>query len=119
NDSATLNGTVSDPDTQDSHTVMINWGGSEGTTTLNLGAGVSTFSATHQYLDDNPTGTPVDAYPVSVTVTDNHGATGSGSASVTVNNVAPFGVALNSGTIDEAGTFTLNGSFGDPGTLDT
>ena len=119
NATATLNGTLSDPDLQDAHTVVINWGPGEGTTTLNLPAGVSSFSASHQYLDDNPSGSSSDSYPISVTVTDNHGATGSGSTSVTVNNVAPTVGTLNSGTIDEGGTFTLNGSFSDPGTQDS
>src|SRR5262249_5481496 len=71
NDSAALNGSISDPDALDTHTVVITWGSGEGSSTLNLAAGVTTFSASHQYLDDNPSGTPSDVYPVGVTVTDN------------------------------------------------
>src|SRR5262249_29377169 len=95
NDTATVSGTFSDPDNRDTHTVVITWGGgtpgqpSEGSTTLTLAAGVTSFSASHQYLDDNPTGTPSDVYAIAVTVTDNHGATGGAGTSVTVNNVAP------------------------------
>ena len=33
-------------------------------------------------------------------------------------NVAPAGLALNTGSISEGGTFTLAGSFTDPGALD-
>ena len=114
-----MTGTITDPDALDSHTVHINWGPDEGTTTLNLPAGVSSFSAVHQYLDDNPTGSAADNYPVSVTVTDDHGADGSASATVTVNNVAPTDVVLSSATIDENDTFNLSGSFADIGTQDT
>src|SRR5262249_28097584 len=97
NDTATLTGTFSDPDTLDPHTVVISWGSGEGTTTLNLAAGVTSFSAQHPYRDDNPSGTTSDVYPISVTVTDNHGASGSGGISVTVNNVAPVVTSLSSG----------------------
>src|SRR5262249_51639093 len=106
NATATLTGTLSDPDALDTHTVVINWGPGEGSTTLTLTAGVSTFSATHQYLDDNPTGTSSDVYPVSVTITDNHGASGAASTSVTVNNVAPMVRSLTPNTsINENDTY--------------
>jgi hypothetical protein len=120
NDPATLNGTLSDPDAQDAHTVVISWGPGEGTTTLSLAAGVSSFSESHQYLDDNPSGTTSDVYPVGVTVTDNHGASVTGGTSVTVENVAPTITSLTPATaINENDTYTLNGAFIDPGTLDT
>src|SRR5262249_32209613 len=118
NDVAALTGPFTDADPLDTHTVRIDWGAGEGTTTLTLAAGVTSFNSTHTYLDDNPTGTSSDNYPVSVTVTDSHGVSGSGSTSVTVNNVAPSHVVLNSGNINENGTFTLTGSFADPGIQD-
>jgi len=119
-DTATLTGTFTDPDGLDSHTVLIDWGSGEGTTTLNLPAGVLTFSADHQYRDDNPSGTASDNYPVSVTVTDNHSASSGGSAVVTVNNVAPAVTNLSGATtVIENDTLTLTGTFHDPGTLDT
>src|SRR5262249_57572633 len=74
NNTATVSGTISDPDALDTHTVVITWGPGEGSTTLNLPAGVLSFGASHQYLDDDPTGTTAHAYPISLTVTDNHGA---------------------------------------------
>src|SRR5262249_18879213 len=89
NDTVIVSGTLSDPDALDTHTVVITWGPGEGSTTLTLAAGVLTFSATHQYLDDNPSGTASDVYPISVVVTDNHGASGTAATTVTVNNVAP------------------------------
>src|SRR5262249_26011542 len=119
NNTATVSGTISDPDALDTHTVVITWGPGEGSTTLNLPAGVLSFGASHQYLDDGTTASSADAYPIAVTVTDNHGASGTAGTSVTVNNVAPSNVVLNSGALDENGTFTLTGSFTDPGTQDT
>src|SRR5207249_391862 len=81
--------------------VVITWGGgipgqpSEGSTTLNsaqltyLGNGDWSFTASHQYLDDNPTGSPSDLYAVTVKVTDDDSGIGTGASSVTVDNVAP------------------------------
>jgi hypothetical protein len=120
NDTATLNGTFSDLDALDTHTVIVTWGPGEGSTTLNLGAGVLTFSATHQYLDDSLAVTSSNVYPLGVTVTDNRFGSGSGSASLTVNNVAPVVSTLTPvSSIDENGIYTLNGIFHDPGTEDT
>ena len=59
NGTATLTGTITDPGTQDTFTLVVNWG--EGAPqTYNLAAGATSFSVTHQYLDDNPTGTSSD-----------------------------------------------------------
>jgi len=118
NDSTTLSGSFADPGTLDTHTVVINWGDGSAATTVNLAAGALSFSGvSHQYLD-NPAG---GSYAIIATVTDNDGASGSGSTSVTVNNVAPANLqlTLNPATISENGSTTLNGSFTDPGTLDT
>jgi hypothetical protein len=79
------------------------------------------FASAHQYLDDGPApgnGTAADSSTITVTVADDDNDVGSDTTSVTVRNVAPGNFVLNSGTINEGGTFTLNGSFTDPGTLD-
>jgi hypothetical protein len=101
--------------------VVITWGTGEGSTTLNLGAGVLTYTASHQYLDDNPTNTTSDSYSIGVTVTDDDSGSATGSTSVTVNNVAPTTVSAtpSPATINEGGTTTVGGSFVDPGTQDT
>lgn len=119
NGTVMLSGAFADPGTQDTHTVVINWGSGESSSTLNLSAGVLTFSASHQFLDDNPTGTISDKYPISVTVTDDDGGSGSETTAVTVNNVAPAitGLAATPSMIPD-GTVSLSGSFTDPGTLD-
>src|SRR5207245_1453437 len=103
NDSTTLSGTSSDPGTLDTPTLAINWGDGSSNTTVNLAAGALTFSGiSHQYLDNPASG----SYAISATVTDNDGASGSGSASVMVNNVAPANLQLSlaPATISENGS---------------
>ena len=43
---ATVDGTISDPESGDTHTVIISWGPGEGSTTIELAAGVSAFTPT-------------------------------------------------------------------------
>ena len=121
NDVTSLSGSFTDPGTLDTFSVVINWGDGSANTTLNLAAGVTTFSANHQYLDDNPTATASDVNTISVTVTDDDGGVGSSSTAVTVNNVAPSGLSISvgSGFLIEGDVNTLSGSYVDPGTQDT
>lgn len=72
--STSLSGSFTDPGTADTHTVVINWGDGSANTTLNLGAGVTSFNAPHTYVDDNPSGTSSDQYTISVMVADDDGA---------------------------------------------
>ena len=62
----TLHGSVNDPGTMDTHTVNINWGDGSAVTSLDLAAGVSTFSANHTYL-------ALGAYTVNVSAADDDG----------------------------------------------
>jgi hypothetical protein len=120
NGTTTLSGAFTDPGTLDSHVVLIDWGdGSSETITLNVGE--RTFVSTHQYLDDNPTGTGQDDYTINVTVADDDTGTDMKGAIITVRNVAPAvtDLRLSATAIDENGSTTLSGSFTDPGTLDT
>ena len=88
NGTATVSGTISDPGILDTFTVEIDWG--EGSPqSYSYPAGSTTFSETHQYLDDNPTGTLSDVYTINVEVTDKDGGVGTATTTVTVNNVAP------------------------------
>ena len=70
---AVLSGDIVDPDSQDTFTLTVDWGDGSPVETFNYGAGTTSFSETHQYLDDNPTGTPSDVYAISVTLTDDDG----------------------------------------------
>src|SRR5262249_41683684 len=108
NGSATLDGSLTDPGTLDGHTGVFNWGDGSANSTSNLAAGVLTFSGIpHQYLD-NPAGQPHGSFPVSVTVTDKDGDSGTASTAVEVDNVAPANVSLNlsAGTINENDSVT-------------
>jgi hypothetical protein len=120
---ATLQGTFTDPGTLDAHTVVINWGDGSAPTTHAVTPGARTFSATHQYPDDNPTGTPQDPYALQVTLHDDDGGSDTKAASLAVNNVAPAvapaDLGLSAAAVNEMGTVTLTGRFTDPGTQDT
>jgi hypothetical protein len=121
NDTTTVGGSFTDPGTLDTHTVDLSWGDGSADTILSLGAGVLTYSASHQYLD-NPAGQPHGgSFAISAVVTDQDGDSGSGSTSVVVNNVAPANVVLtpSPAVINENDSTTVSGSFTDPGTLDT
>ncbi|UCH88932.1 MAG: PKD domain-containing protein [Thermoplasmata archaeon] len=114
---ATVSGTISDPGTLDTFTVHIKW--SDGPNEeFDYPAGSTTFSETHQYLDDNPTGTPSDVYDITIWVEDDDSGDANAFTSVTVNNVAPSITAVGD-TIDENDFATVSGTITDPGTQDT
>jgi hypothetical protein len=94
---ATLSGDFADPGSQETYTLLVDWGDGN-TQTANLAAGVRSFSVTHQYLDEPPAGTPNSAFPLSVTLSDSNGG------SVTVS-----GHAGASGPIRVAG---IGGNYG-------
>jgi hypothetical protein len=122
NGTTTLKGTITDPGTLDSFTLVVNWGdplSAKNVERYTFGALTKDFELTHQYLDDNPTGTASDQYTISLRITDDDAGTGSGSTTVTVNNVAPKLENLKTVAIEENGTTTLTGTITDPGTLDT
>lgn len=79
----------------------------------NFGDGQTGSGATptHSYADNG-------SYLATVTVTDGNGGSSTASASVTVQNVAPSVDAGADATIESGDTFSLGGSFSDPGVLD-
>ena len=86
---ATVTGTFADPGSYSTHSMGINWGDGTSDPAARLILGERSFTATHRYLDDNPTGTPFDIYSITASVTDNDNLADSGTSSVTVKNVAP------------------------------
>lgn len=116
---ATLNLSFFDPGTQDLHTVQIDWGDGSPVQSISLAAGTRSLAAMHQYLDDNPSGTPADKYPISVTVVDDDGGMISETTAVTVRNVPPeiTRFVVGSGTA-EGDLYTARLEFADPGTVD-
>lgn len=112
-----LDGQFSNPDPNDAHTVVITWG--DGTvSTLEVPGGEGGFSASHQYVDDDPTISPSDTYDIEILVTDDDGGSGAGGITVTVQNVAPTldgELQLEPESINEGSSVTLSGDFIDPG----
>ena len=90
---ATLTGIITDPGTQDTFTLSINWGDPlspndvETYTFAASATGTQSFTLTHRYLDDNVTGTASDTYTISASLQDKDLAVGSATTTVTVNNV--------------------------------
>ncbi|WP_440956237.1 PKD domain-containing protein [Methanosarcina sp. Mfa9] len=117
---ATVTVSITDPGVVDTFEVAISWG--DGTsTTFYCSSGNTEFSKSHQYMDDDPSGTASDNCMVIVSATDDDTGEGSASTLVTVNNVAPVVGKINS-TIDpiQLGTsITVNSTFTDIGTNDT
>ena len=117
--SVTLTGDVSDVDAGALLAVTINWGDGTSTSLPNLANG-SSISSSHQYADDNPTGTSSDAYSVNVSLTDGQGGSDSDTLATTVNNLAPSlsNVSASPATINAGSSVTLSATVGDAGTLD-
>jgi hypothetical protein len=120
-DPMTLAVSFADPDAADTHTVTIVWGDGSPNTAVELGAGVTTFSTEHGYLDDDPTGTAQDAFTIVVTVSDKAGTSDTRLATIAVANVAPVlsGVAGPAGPILLGVAATVRADFTDVGTRDT
>ena len=126
NGTVTVTGSFTDTGTLDTHSVLIDWGHEEvaSAATVTQGNGGGTFTATHQYLDDNPTGSASDQYTITATVTDDDGGSHSATGNVTVNNVAPTIDSLATDATFEnkalpGDTVTLSGVFRDIGGSDT
>ena len=118
NDVATLAGTFADSDSGDTHSLIVNWGDGS-SQLLALGAGVFSFTLTHRYLDDNPSGTASDLYTVKLVLNDSQNATATVALQTTVTNVAPA-AAFNSQASGVRGqSISFAGTVTDPGSLDT
>jgi hypothetical protein len=108
-----------DPNIFDSHTVQVDWGDGSEEDNFSLFFGQRLGIVSHQYLDDNPSGTSWDLNQVQITVTDNHGASGNGSGEIRVNNIGPSNLQLQPlDTISENSISQLQLTFEDPGILD-
>jgi hypothetical protein len=111
-----------DPGTADTWTAWVDWGDGSPPQSLSLlSCNSGALVVPHVYLDDNPTGTPLDTYAVTLTVTDDDAGSGSDSTTATVSNVPPTVTASFAATTVSCGTgnATLEVSFTDPGIRDT
>ena len=120
NGATTLSGNITDPDVGDTFALTVNWGDGSVPQVFNYAAGTTSFSETHQYLDDNPTATPSDNYPIGLTLADNNGGSDTDSAVVTINNAVPVlsNIVVSPSIIIAGGTTNLSGNISDVGTLD-
>jgi len=119
--SFTLSGDITEPGTADTLALTIDWGDGSAEL-LSLPAGSTSFSRSHTYADDNPTGTASDTYSIALSIADDDGGTGTGSVSMVVNNLAPSLTisAPESGSLYAVNaTVSLNASLTDPSSLDT
>ena len=80
---------VADPGVLDSQDVSVDWGDGKPSAILHLPAEQRSFQLTHKYVDDNPTSTAKDLYPVKVTATDKDLGVGTADLQAVVKNVAP------------------------------
>ncbi|MCH2113645.1 MAG: PKD domain-containing protein [Pirellulales bacterium] len=120
NGTAQLQLTFADPGTLDSHWIDIDWGDGTSVETISLIPGARSLAATHQYLDDNPTGTLTDTYQVAVTVTDDDTGMSMVTAPIVVNNVMPtITIDGEPATSSEGTAISLASTVVDPGSLDT
>ncbi|MDF1738158.1 MAG: Ig-like domain-containing protein, partial [Verrucomicrobiales bacterium] len=87
--------------------------------TVDSGTGEISFSVTHRYYDDDPSGTFGDDVVVGVTVKDDDNASVSDTVGLHINDVASTVTLDAPGATTENDTLTLTGSYTDPGLLDT
>ncbi|MEC5129680.1 autotransporter-associated beta strand repeat-containing protein [Verrucomicrobiales bacterium BCK34] len=87
--------------------------------TVDSGTGEISFSVTHQYYDDDPSGTFGDDVVVGVTVKDDDNASVSDSVGLHINDVASTVTLDAPGAIVENDILTLTGNYTDVGLLDT
>jgi len=101
----TSTGSFTDPGI-DTWTATVDYGDGAGPQPLSLNGQL--FDLNHTYVEDG-------SYEVSVTVTDSGGLSGTGTALVTVLNVAPVVLLPSDITVDNDFTYMGTGSFTDPG----
>lgn len=118
NDTATLSGDIDDVNAGESFQLDVDWG--DGTVmSYTYPVGATSFAEMHQYLDDDPSGTPSDVYTVDLTLSDSYGLSTTTSVTITVDNVPPVADAGSDITTTVGAPATFTGSATDVGTLDT
>jgi PKD domain-containing protein/hemolysin type calcium-binding protein len=117
-DTVTLTGVISGG-ASPTQGVLVDWeDGQVSAASVDLATG--TFEATHQYLDDDPSGTPTDEYLIIATLTDSGARVDSASITLTVENADPTVVIIGVPAGGFEGTeVQLSADVSDAGTLDT
>lgn len=116
--SFTLYGNISETNPGGDLVIDVDWGDGM-KDTLELPTGSTSFSLVHACADDDPSGTTADTYKIDITLTDDKGATASGTAEIKVNNLPPV---IDAGP-DKVGILgqpiTFSAFIFDPGAPDT
>ena len=115
----TITGSITDVGTLDNFTLNVDWGdplSPDNQKQFTFPPGTTSFSLTHQYLDDNPTNTGLDDYRIALRLADDDGGEDTEEIDVTVKNVAPIiGNFASNATLDTRGetgeTVTVFGRF--------
>ena len=116
--SITLTGIITDPGLMDSFVLAVDWG--DGLTeTINYPPGTINFQQPHPYPDDDPSGTPVDDYLITVSLYDSDGGFDQKTAYATVRNITPTVAIGSDATVFVGETITFTGTYTDPGLFDT
>ncbi len=116
---AVLTGTFSDPGTQDTYLLDIDWDGDLSfDETVEVSGG--TFEVSQLFPDDNPTRTLADTFDVTVRLRDDDTGSDTKSVPLTVVDESPFNVQIEPlGAIDENGFAEIRVTFEDFGVEDT
>jgi hypothetical protein len=120
-ESITISGGIVDKGTKDTLTLEIDWGDGSPRDIQELAAGTSSFSASHVYADDNPSGTASDQYTFAMMITDKDNASNGYTGKVTVNNVAPsltISAPANGALFTVNTAVNLSAALTDPSSLD-
>jgi len=84
----TITGRLDDPGVNDVLSLEFHWG--DGTSApVDVDPVTRTFTATHTYVDDDPTGTAADAFTITIRAADDDLGSRETQSSVTIHNVAP------------------------------
>lgn len=116
NDVATLSGMIINAGGR-AFTLTVDWGDASPVESFTYDPGTTSFTETHRYLDDAPSGTPGDDYTIEVTLLYD-GGSDTASTTITVNNVAPTADISGPTSGMPGEVLAFEGSFTDPGTLD-
>ena len=117
-DSFILSGMMSDTASDNSYSLEISWGDGL-TATRNYPAGTLSFSFHHICIDDLPSGTPSDFVTLNLKLTDDEGAFSTGTAEITVHNVAPTVTIAADRRVPPGKELDLTAVISDPGLADT
>ncbi len=119
--SVSFTGSVSDADTLDAQTVMIDWGdGTSGAATVVDVSGSGSFTATHVYVS-NPAGELSGSYTIAAVATSKDSKTASDSTAIMVDHALPVlsALTISTPTITLGGSVSVSGSFTYGGIDDT